>query len=205
MNIKYINVKSKDNKNAKLNEKTDKKISIACILLCGIFLIGIFSGTLYMKKIGNIESIKSILEIREINTENTREILYSSLCQNCLMIVLFWIIGLSIVGVPILLFALFFEGVSIGIIISYFLSVFGLAKGYSYLYIGLYLTTIINVYVMIVLCKSAIEVTYNVIGKNRNIKAEFVRHSGICVLTCIAVIISSLIETYANELVNIIN
>ena len=200
MNIRFINIKNKSTRNLKRNIKALKGTYIVYVLLCAIFLLGIILGSLYVAK-GRLEDgVIASIEMKTTKSDASEKILYNSLWQNGLLILFFWIVGLSVIGTPILLFAIFLDGISIGITISYILSTFGLAKGYSFIYIILYVITIINVGVMIMLCQSAINVMYNIIGKNKDIKSEFVRHSGVCILMSIALVVSSILEMYMTQI-----
>ena len=200
MNIRFINIKNKSTRNLKRNIKALKGTYIVYVLLCAIFLLGIVLGSLYVAK-GRLEDgVIASIEMKTTKSDVSEKILYNSLWQNGLLILFFWIVGLSVIGAPILLFAIFLDGISIGITISYILSTFGLAKGYSFIYIILYVITIINVGVMIMLCQSAINVMYNIIGKNKDIKSEFVRHSGVCILMSIALVVSSILEMYMMQI-----
>ena len=164
MNIRFISIKNKSTRNLKGNIKALKGTYIVYVLLCAIFLLGIVLGSLYIAK-GRVEDgVIASIEMKTTKSDASEKILYNSLWQNGLLILFFWFVGLSVIGVPILLFAIFLDGISIGITISYILSTFGLAKGYSFIYIILYVITIINVGVMIMLCQSAINVMYNIIG-----------------------------------------
>ena len=200
MNIRFISIKNKSTRNLKGNIKALKGTYIVYVLLCAIFLLGIVLGSLYIAK-GRVEDgVIASIEMKTTKSDASEKILYNSLWQNGLLILFFWIVGLSVIGVPILLFAIFLDGISIGITISYILSTFGLAKGYSFIYIILYVITIINVGVMIMLCQSAINVMYNIIRKNKDIKSEFVRHSGVCILMSIALVVSSILEMYMTQI-----
>ena len=195
MNIRFISIKNKSTRNLKGNIKALKGTYIVYVLLCAIFLLGIVLGSLYVAK-GRLEDgVIASIEMKTTKSDASEKILYNSL-----LILFFWIVGLSVIGAPILLFAIFLDGISIGITISYILSTFGLAKGYSFIYIILYVITIINVGVMIMLCQSAINVMYNIIGKNKDIKSEFVRHSGVCILMSIALVVSSILEMYMTQI-----
>ena len=200
MNIRFISIKNKSTRNLKGNIKALKGTYIVYVLLCAIFLLGIVLGSLYIAK-GRVEDgVIASIEMKTTKSDASEKILYNSLWQNGLLILFFWIVGLSVIGAPILLFAIFLDGISIGITISYILSTFGLAKGYSFIYIILYVITIINVGVMIMLCQSAINVMYNIIRKNKDIKSEFVRHSGVCILMSIALVVSSILEMYMTQI-----
>lgn len=208
MNIKFIKANGRISRNRRsvkgISKKVDNKLLIV-FLLCCIFFIGVFLGTAYLKS----EMYAKSFEVYEnvLNKENLiefgpkkKEIFIDSVCQNIIILIFFWIIGLSIVGVPLLIFFIFFEGVSIGITISYVLLMLGFYEGYSFIYISMYITTILNVFSMIILCYSAIKVTFNVFRKSRDIKSEFIRHSAVCILVLIMLIFSSFIEVYMGEI-----
>lgn len=208
MNIKFIKDKKQFLNSGRNGKGKIKKIYgkvLVILLLCAMFLIGVLFGTIYIKSKMNedfIEVKNNLLNNKELidYEENKKDIFIESVCQNLIILILFWIIGLSIVGVPLLVFLIFFEGVSIGITISYILSYIGFWEGYKFIYVSMYITTLLNVFSMIVLCYSAIKVTFNIFRKNSDIKSEFVRHSAFCLLILIILVLSSFIEVYMGEL-----
>ncbi len=205
MNIRFIKTRNQIPKRRErtTNFNKGKSTKIIILLLCAMFFIGIVLGSLYFKNSLDNEFLENsnnpFESLNEFSTDK-KDIFMNSACQNLIILSLFWIIGLSIVGVPILILFLVYEGASIGISISYILMFLGFYKGYSYIYISMYITTLINVISLIILCLSAIKVTFNILKKSRDIKSEFVRHSAICVFMLIVFIISSFAETYMGEI-----
>lgn len=208
MNIRFIKGKDKKIRNRRGIEKADRKNEnkfIIIIVLCVVFLFGVLFGTLYL--INDMEENSFKIEDNLLDSEriiefekDKKEIFVSSICQNLIILIFFWIIGLSVVGFPILIFYILFEGASIGITISYILLNFGFYKGYGFICISMYLTVLLNVFSMLILCYSAIKVTINVFQKSKDIKSEFLRHSTVCILSTIILFFSSIIEVYMGEI-----
>lgn len=200
MKIKFIKVRNRKNEIFTRKYKRITNLKMTFVLLCFLFLVGIIFGTIYAKKSDFLYNT----DIDFINAQNCNisktEIFYKALCQNVICVLFFWVTGLSALGVPIVLLMLFFEGASIGVTISYLLSIFGLARGYEFIYIVLYITTLINVFSIIRLCISSIELTDNLVRKNKDIKSEFVRHSSVCTVIMGAMIFSSYLEMYLGEI-----
>lgn len=196
MDIKFIKVKKRRNSDWSRGVKKISHQKFVFVFLCFVFLLGIIIGTLYMNKSGiNLEENEFTLSKQNIETSKL-EIFYRALYENGVIVLLFWIVGLSIVGVPILMFIIFSQGAFLGVSIWYILSIFGRVVGYKFIYAQFYFTTLINLFIMISLCFSAVELTYNVIRKNKDIKSEFIRHSTACILMTVVIFFSSFIEMY---------
>ena len=130
MNIKVI---KKEKRVAK--ERSNIKL---VYFLCIIFLLGIIIGSIYLKnKISTdlfIESENLFKNIDVAQTNyNAKSIVIESLIKNIVIIIGFWIVGLSIIGAPLLILYILFEGFSIGITISYIIYSFGRVHHLMYL------------------------------------------------------------------------
>lgn len=208
MNIKFIKDEKKHlrvrREKVRLNKKI-KHVFFIFSILCLIYLLGVWIGAVYLKENlyasdinGSINYFKSEFLI---NFDIQRKELLANTCiQNITILMIYWIIGLSVIGVPILIFLIFYEGISIGMSIVYILLCLGFYKGYSFIYTSMYVSTIINIFSMIILCYSAIKVSFNIFRKNKDIKVEFFRHTGICLLMFFILVLSSFIEVYMVEI-----
>lgn len=204
MNIKVI--KSRNNyRENKIKEGKKTSINFTILFLCFTFLVGIFLGSIYckVKADNNLfeDSTYFVNETKDIDI-NEKDVLIDSLVKNLTVLILFWIVGLSIVGVPILIFYIVYEGFSVAIAIFYFLSMFGLNKGYYFAYSTMYITTFINTISIILLCNSAIRITKNILTQKSDIKAEFIRHSVVCLIILIFFIILSFNEVLVSNFIN---
>ena len=203
MNIQIIKNKSKKLKSRRGYENKKNK-DIIIIFLCLAFMIGLLIGVFYFKNIKNsnyFEENPNILENLDLKNIENNNLFVESLLKNIIMLIFIWIIGLSILGAPILIAFILYDGFSLGITLSYILNTFGLYKGYFYLFSTMYLVSIINIAVMILLCNSAIRATINILIQKTNIKSEFVRHSLVCIIMLIVLMFSSILEVYLMYLI----
>lgn len=202
MNIQIIKNKSQKirTRRKKYNKQNIKFPIIMC--LCIFLIIGILIGTVYFKNIANNnffeENINVLENIDFANKDNinNKKLFTGIILKNIVLLIFIWIIGLSILGIPLLIFIVLYDGFSLGVTISYILNTFGFYKGYTFIYSSMYLTTLINTAAMILLCNSAVKVTTNILKQKTNIKSEFIRHSLVCTLILILLIFSSIIEFF---------
>ena len=73
---------------------------------------------------------------------------------------------------------------------------FGLYNGYKYAFSMMYIPNVINTIALLILCNSAIKVTINILKQNGNLKSEFIRHSIVCIIMLMLLIVSTMVETY---------
>ena len=111
------------------NIATQKKKYLFLIV---ITLIGILSGIIFIFFISNADKllIKDELNTFLLNIKNNNLDYYSSFFQsfssNFIYLIIIWLLGISIIGIPIIIFLLFFKGFIFGFGISSVISNFGL-------------------------------------------------------------------------------
>lgn len=207
MNIEIIKNKSQKIRTRRNNNKKQNSKKIIFIILNLFFLIAILIGVFYFKSVLNnnfFEENPNILEnidFTEFRNIDKKSMFFEILFKNSLLLILMWIIGLSVLGIPILILIILYDGFSLGITISYILSTLGFYEGYKFIYITMYVTALINTGVIILLCNSAAKVTFNILKQKSSIKSEFIRHSVISIIAMFLLIISSVLEVF---LVNLI-
>lgn len=107
---------------AKTSIESQKKLYI---FLIGLAVLGIISGIIFIFLISdeNIVQIKDNLTLffKDINTGNKLDLLFSSLINNLVYVLSIWTLGISIIGLPIIItifsFKFFFFGFSLSSII----------------------------------------------------------------------------------------
>ena len=84
------------------------------LFLVIVFLVGTISGTLFLNKISdtNKDIILTNLtnffsNVEEGNVTNSREIFTNSIIFNFSYIFIIWLLGISIIGIPIVVFMVF--------------------------------------------------------------------------------------------------
>ena len=181
---------AKENKGVKVN------LYFGALL---IFLIGIVSGSIAFRIFIEDESVKemiiekfSVLENEQL-TEN--EILKESFTRNIKILAIFWIVGVSVVGAPLLVLLCFYKGFTTAFVISSFLLKFGFVQGNIYIFEKLFLYYIFLIFALILLTASSVKVMVNVLKNRKDIRFELIRHSVFTIIGLILMLVSSLIET----------
>ncbi len=95
-----------------------------------IAILSIIIGILYISILNtsNIEKIKKSLQLffKGINKLDYTKAIINCITSNLFYLVLVWILGISIIGVPIILFLLFFKGFIFGFNFSSIITNYGL-------------------------------------------------------------------------------
>lgn len=184
--------------NQKFKEKNGVKINLYFVILL-IFLIGIVTGSIAFRIFIEDVSVKEMIiekfNIIENSELTDREIFKESISRNIKLLVLFWIVGVSIVGAPLLVLLCFYKGFTTAFVISSFLLKFGFVQGNIYIFEKLFLYYLFLIFTIILLTTSSVKVMINVLKYKKDIRLELVRHSIFTILGIILIIISSLIET----------
>lgn len=137
------------------------------------------------------------------NTENLEniKILKTTIMENIILAITLWFFGTTVIGIPIVFGIILYRGFCLGYTISTIISIMGIVKGMSFIFITLVLQNIIFIPSIIAIGVSGFKL-YKSIVKDRNkdnIKIEVLRHTIfsaiMLVLLCISAIIEILIST----------
>lgn len=197
MNIRIIGKEDLLSKHLKSN-------SMIYIFLLIIFLIGIVTGSIYYKHSVSEEELSSYLQENflkwdETSDHNTYEMLKETMIKNIGVAILFWLLGASVIGLPILLFYMIYKGFTLGFTLSTILATFGLAKGNLINFIMLFFQNVIFVPIMMIAMVSAIRVAINLLKRQKDIKMELLRHTLVCVFCAIGFFIAAGVEIFFNS------
>lgn len=174
-----------------------------------LFLIGIIIGCLFYFTYkpdlsSNLESFKDLIVTTHQNT----------FISNIVLISAIFVLSVSIVGLPALIFYIFYEGLSIGFTIGLFASAFhvkGLIFYLLFFIVSKLLYTVIMLYFSIISMKYIVKFIDSVINKNREeLYKTIVYHFYRFIIILIIVIVNStLIYFLGNKIIglfiNIIN
>lgn len=179
----------------------DKKVFI---FLTVISIIGIITGSIFMTILSqnDKELIFSSLNtfLSEINPLKLKNNLFNNMSINILYGFVIWILGISIIGVPIVIFIIFYKSFLISFTISSFILNYNkkgilLALIYNlphqvinlitYIYLGVYSIKISSYLIESIIYKKSI-----------NFKSIINKYLIILLVTIIIVILTSLYETY---------
>lgn len=165
---------------------------VGYIFLLTVFFLGIICGSFCMKKVSETDLEEYKISIEEVlNSENLnlKELNKSNLWDTLKIIFGFWIVGMSIVGMPILLVYVGYKGFSLGYTIMTIIKILGVTNGNKYIFQNMFFKNVIIVFVMIFLSNYSIKIFRNFFKDKENIKIDAIKYTLISVLFCCAIII----------------
>ena len=170
-----------------------------------ILVIGITVGVVFINNINvdGAEEIKNYItdfinQLKQGYHVDTGELLRKSLSDNLILIVTMWLLGSTVVGIPIVLGIVLFRGFCIGYSLSAIIASLGVQKGILFFLTTMFLQNLIFIPVILCMTISCIKL-YKSIMKDRrreNIKVEIIRHTLVSIMLGLLLIIAAFIESY---------
>lgn len=158
------------------------------IFAATLFLLGILIGTLVYLKLSDVQELSEYTQNilnriadNEGQPISINQVFKEVLIQNFKLILIFWLVGASIIGSPILAFYVAYRGFILGFTISTIIGIYGILKGNLIVFSTLFLHNLISIPIIIFLFVSTTKLTYNILRRQKDIKMEIVRHSIICI------------------------
>jgi len=173
----------------KLNLQFNILKEIGYVILLITFFVGILVGTLHFKNV-DTSSFKEYEEIltENITKANSKEFYINSnrtFYQGLKVIGIYWIVGMSVLGTPILIGYLGYKGYSLGYTISTIIKILGMKAGNQYIFQYLFLKNVILVFIMIFLANFSIKISKNFFENRTNLKANVIKYTVVTILTVI--------------------
>lgn len=172
-----------------------------------ILVIGITVGVVFINNINvdGAEEIKNYItdfinQLKQGYHVDTGELLRKSLSDNLILIVTMWLLGSTVVGIPIVLGIVLFRGFCIGYSLSAIIASLGIQKGILFFLTTMFLQNLIFIPVILCMTISCIKL-YKSIMKDRrreNIKVEIIRHTLVSIMLGLLLIIAAFIESYVS-------
>ena len=172
-----------------------------------ILVIGITVGVVFINNINvdGAEEIKNYItdfinQLKQGYHVDTGELLRKSLSDNLILIVTMWLLGSTVVGIPIVLGIVLFRGFCIGYSVSAIIASLGVQKGILFFLTTIFLQNLIFIPVILCMTISCIKL-YKSIMKDRrreNIKVEIIRHTLVSIMLGLLLIIAAFIESYVS-------
>ena len=178
------------------------------IIILILFIIGIFSGVLFINNIkeeqlNNISNyINTFIEkIKNIESINSLQLLKASLWQNIGVALLIGFFGTTVIGIPVVFGLIIYRGFCLGYTISSCIAVLGTSKGLAFLLSNLLLQNIIVIPTIIAIAVSGFKLYKSILKDKRkeNIKLEIIRHIVFCGIMIILLVMASLIEVFISN------
>ena len=172
-----------------------------------IFIIGIVAGVIFINNVNGDQAT----EIQNYITEfinllkqdyhiDTGLLLKKSLSDNLILIITMWLLGSTVIGIPIVMGIVLFRGFCIGYSVSAIIATLGVQKGILFFVVTMLLHNLIFIPVIVCMTISYMKL-YKSIMKDRrreNIKIEIIRHTLISIVLSLFLVVASLIESYVS-------
>lgn len=183
--------------------KYDKKIMT---FLNVIAIIGIIAGSIFMIVLSKndkdvvLNSIKDFFDKLINNKFNFIGTLKNTLISNLLFSFIIWVIGISVVGVLIVIFIIFYKSFALGFTISsiiYAYSIKGTLLALIYVFPHMVINLLILLYLSSYSIKLSIILIKSILKKdNLNFKSFINNYSKIFLVSIVFLIITSLYESF---------
>lgn len=176
------------------------------VFLTILFVIALISGSVFSIVLNEKDNalvtdyLNNYINSIDQNTIVFKETLFNSLTSNILLNIVIWILGISIIGVPIILFLFFYKCFIIGFSISSILLRYKL-KGILMSIIYIFPHHILNIILLIILINYAYFISVSIINaivkkKELNFSSVTSKYLSILGVICILMVFTSLYESF---------
>lgn len=180
----------------------DKKQFIIIFVICTVaFIIGVLLPSILNEENRKIiqTSLNSFFDNIKNNQLKTNELLFKTLTSNIIIDLILWLLGISIIGIPIVIILLGYKSLSLGFTISSIISTYklnGVIKALIYI-----VPNIINLFIFFVISYYSISFSlmlFNYLFRKKEYNKRIIvnRYLKLLVISIIILIFSSVIETY---------
>lgn len=175
------------------------------LLVCILFLIGIFVGVLIINncKDAQLTEITTyikdfIIKYKEIENINISSLIIDSIKKNLLFAIILWLAGTTVIGMIVVLIMILLRGIILGFTISSITIALGFFKGTIFTITSIFLQNLIYIPAILTIGVSSIKLYKSIIKDKRreNIKIEIIRHTIISFFMVILIVISVFIENF---------
>ena len=180
----------------------DKKQFIIIFVICTVaFIIGVLLPSILNEENRKIiqTSLNSFFDTIKNNQLKTNELLFKTLTSNIIIDLILWLLGISVIGIPIVIILLGYKSLSLGFTISSIISTYklnGVIKALIYI-----VPNIINLFIFFVISYYSISFSlmlFNYLFRKKEYNKRIIvnRYLKLLVISIIILIFSSVIETY---------
>jgi len=189
----------------KLSSFKGKQLYLFLLL---VFLVGVLFGSIFITILDEqdkstvITQIASFFDQIKNNKVDYLNVFKNSVTANLIYIAAIWLLGISIIGIPIIIMMLFFKGFMIGFSIAAIIAkykIIGVLGALTYIFPHI----IISVLVIFMLSYYALKLSFGLLRavierKSINFSEIINRYSFAMLLSVIVMIIASTIETFVS-------
>jgi stage II sporulation protein M len=199
-----------------------KEHSSIYLFITVLFMMGIVFGAIVVNSLspGQKQDLYLYLsrffgQVVEGEFANSNDLFLQSYMHHLKYIGLMWILGISIIGLPIILILLFLKGIVVGFTVGFLVNQLGW-EGFLLSFVSVLPQNLIIIPAFIIIGTIAVSFSLRLIGQiiakraNLPFMQIFSRYTGVAVIICCFVALASVFEAYSSPLlmkqvVNIIN
>lgn len=163
----------------KININILKEVTYVLLLIT--FFVGVMIGSFSLKNVSNSNLEEYELDIREniVNISDAQKLLLSEnlFTQGVKIIIVFWVVGMSIVGTPILVGYIGYKGFSLGYTISAIIKILGTIEGNKYVFENLFLKNVILIFIMFYMANYSIKIFKNFLENKKNMRVDAIKYT----------------------------
>lgn len=186
----------------KLNQKDYLILSI-------IFILGIMIGVIIINNSNenSKQEINGYINCFIDNIKNDKfeidkaKLIKNTIYSNLKLVVVVWLAGTTIIGIPFIYIITLYKGISIGYTISAIMYVLGNWHGFVVSFILVFLNNLVLIPCILMLNVSSLKLYRTLIRKDKtsNIKQELTRHTILCLIMSIPIVITVSISSFISS------
>lgn len=187
-------------------KELSKKNSILLVIFI-IFLIGLIFGSIYITILDDIEKTKILKEVNnffisidKLEFADKLSIFKNTLISNLLYFVFMWLLGLSVIGIPVIIIMIFFKSFILGFSISGIFAKYGL-KGilgaFFYIFPSSVITSLLAIFLSVYSLILSIKLIQSAFFKRTiNFKTFMGKYFFILVVSILLSVLCSLFDAF---------
>ncbi len=175
------------------------------IIISIIFCIGIAIGIISINMSSDVQKneiniyITNLLNHIKSNENIDRiQLLFLSIKNNVLLIVIIWILGCTIIGGPIIYLVILYKGFLLGYTISALVAVLGIKTGTLFAISSLTFQNIIFLPFIFIMAENGIMIHKDIKIRSVNLRIEVIKYTIIMFITTLVSILASFVEVYCS-------
>ncbi|WP_246942378.1 stage II sporulation protein M [Bacillus pinisoli] len=199
-----------------------KEHSSIYLFITILFMMGIVFGAIVVNSLSVTQKTDLYMylsrffgQVVQGEFANAHDLFLQSYSHHIKYIGLMWILGISIIGLPIILILLFLKGIVVGFTVGFLVNQLGF-KGFLLSFVSVLPQNLIIIPAFIIIGTIAVSFSLRLIGQIISKRGSlpfmqiFTRYTGVAVIICCLVALASAFEAYSSPLlmkqvVNIIN
>ncbi len=189
-----------------------KEHSSIYLFITVLFMMGIIFGAIVVNSLSVSQKQDLFIylsrffgQVKEGEFSNANELFVQSYMHHLKYIGFMWILGISIIGLPIILILLFLKGVVVGFTVGFLVNQLGL-HGFLLSFVSVLPQNLIIIPAFIVIGTISVSFSLRLIGqivmKRTNLRffQIFSRYTSVAVIVCLCVVVPSVFEAYSSPI-----